>query len=93
MNVLSTRVAARRLKLHPATLARYIASGKVPSPKMVATGSTTMHLWTEEEIDNVRKLLPTIANGRKTRYQKSREKQEKTPARALVTHKKTKRKK
>jgi hypothetical protein len=29
-----------------------------------------VHAWTEEEIDHVRQLLPKIANGRKTRYQK-----------------------
>ena len=70
MDVFSTRVAAKRLKLHPATLARYIAVGKVPSPQMVITGATTTHLWTEEEIEHVRQLLPKIANGRKTRYKK-----------------------
>jgi hypothetical protein len=70
MDVFSTRVAAKRLKLHPATLARYIAVGKVPSPKMVVTGATTTHLWSEEEIEHVRQLLPKIANGRKTRYKK-----------------------
>ena len=70
MNVVSTRVAARRLKLHPATLARYIAVGKIPSPEMVVTGATTTHLWTEEEIEHIRQLLPKIANGRKTRYKK-----------------------
>jgi hypothetical protein len=90
MNVFSTRVAAKKLKLHPATLARYIASGKLPSPKMVATGSTTMHLWTEEEIEKVLKLLPKIANGRKTRYQKLREKQTQAGAPALQKPKKRK---
>ncbi len=96
MNVFSTRVAARRLKLHPATLARYVAIGKVPSPQMVVTGATTTHLWTEEEIEQVRKLLPKIANGRKTRWQRQREAEKqkqtkakkKTPARAPVPHKK-----
>lgn len=29
-----------------------------------------IHDWTEEEIEHVRKLLPKIANGRKTRYKK-----------------------
>lgn len=35
----------------------------------------TIHFWTEEEIEHVRELLPKIANGRKTRYSKLREKQ------------------
>jgi hypothetical protein len=31
---------------------------------------TNRYLWTEQDIEQVRKLLPKIANGRKTRYQK-----------------------
>jgi len=30
----------------------------------------SLHLWSEEEIEHVRQLLPKIANGRKTRYKK-----------------------
>jgi hypothetical protein len=30
----------------------------------------TVHLWTEASIEQVRQLLPKIANGRKTRYKK-----------------------
>ena len=63
----STREAAKKLGLSHGTLANYVAAGKVPSPMSVATGTTTMHVWTEEEIEQVRKLLPKIANGRKTR--------------------------
>jgi predicted site-specific integrase-resolvase len=70
----STREAAKKLGLSHTTLARYIETGKVPAPKTVVTSNTVVHLWTEEEIENVRKLLPKIANGRKTRYQKQRQK-------------------
>ena len=93
MKVFSTRAAAKRLKLHHGTLAKYVAIGKVPSPKMVATGLTTTHLWTEDEIQAVRKLLPKIANGRKTRYQKLRERQPQPRAAALQKKGKTKEKK
>jgi predicted DNA-binding transcriptional regulator AlpA len=75
MKILSTRQAARRLGLHTATLAQYIAVGKVPSPKILDVGTSKLHAWTEEEIEHVRQLLPKIANGRKTRYSKLREKQ------------------
>lgn len=71
----STREAAKKLGLSHTTLARYIETGKVPTPKTVVTSNTVVHLWTQEEIENVRKLLSKIANGRKTRYQKQREKQ------------------
>jgi DNA-binding transcriptional MerR regulator len=66
----STRQAAKRLRISHATLARYVENGKVPTPQMVATGRTTTHIWTDEDIEHVRQLLPKIANGRKTRYQK-----------------------
>lgn len=69
MFYLSTTKAAKKLGLAHNTLAQYIRQGKVPPPKASA-GGTSVHLWTEEEIEAVRKLLPKIANGRKTRYQK-----------------------
>ena len=53
-----------------ATLSRYITAGKVPTPTKLTSGGMTIHAWTEEEIEHVRKLLPKIANGRKTRYKK-----------------------
>jgi predicted DNA-binding transcriptional regulator AlpA len=70
MKNFSTRQAAKKLGLTHGTLNNYIASGKVPMPKSVTTGSTVVHIWSEQEIDHVRQLLPKIANGRKTRYQK-----------------------
>jgi hypothetical protein len=78
MNKLSTRQAAVKLRISYEALARYIALGKVPSPEVVSVGKGTrvIHAWTEAEIEHVRKLLPKIANGRKTRYQKLREKQQ-----------------
>jgi hypothetical protein len=82
MKSYSTSEAARKLGLHPASLARYIAAKKVPTPKMVITGRTTTHIWTEEEIENVRKLLPKIANGRKTRYKKQSAKSTQQSAKA-----------
>jgi excisionase family DNA binding protein len=72
MSTYSTRQAAKKLGLHVATLARYIAAGKVPAPKIVEAGGTTLHIWSEQDIERVRKLLPKIENGRKLRYQKQR---------------------
>ena len=63
-------------------LAHYIKVGKVPPPQIMNIGGRNIHAWTEAEIEHVRKLLPKIANGRKTRYSKLREKQKaqaKTP--------------
>jgi excisionase family DNA binding protein len=68
----STGEAAKKLGLQTRTLSRYIQAGKIPAPKMAKTGKMTLHLWTEADIERVRKLLPKIANGRKTRYQKKK---------------------
>jgi predicted transcriptional regulator len=66
----STHQAAKKLGITQAALSKYIKAKKIPAPKMVTSGKMTLHLWTEQEIENVRKLLPKIANGRKTRYKK-----------------------
>ena len=71
----SSQEAARKLGLSPSALGKYIRTKKIPAPKSVTTGGITVYLWTEAEIEHVRQLLPKIANGRKTRYQKLREKQ------------------
>ena len=85
----STREAAKKLGISHESLSNHIRIGKVPAPESVQHGKRTVHIWTEREIENVRKLLPKIANGRKTRWQRQREKQKKNaPARVPVPHKK-----
>src|ERR1700751_1425552 len=86
MKRLSTPEAAKRLGIDNSTLSKYVATGKVPQPETLTVGKRVVQMWTDEEIEHVRKLLPKIANGRKTRYQKLREKQ-KTPPGAAVPHK------
>ena len=71
----STSQAAKKLGIGLKTLSRYIELGKVPAPTILKVGTATLHAWTEEQIEHVRQLLPKIANGRKTRYSKLREKQ------------------
>jgi transposase len=75
MSTYSTSQAAKKLGIGLKTLSRYIELGKVPAPTILKVGTATLHAWTEEQIEHVRKLLPKIANGRKTRYSKLREKQ------------------
>lgn len=74
METFSTREAARRLGLDVATLSRYITAKKVPTPKLVQVGKVRLHMWTAADIERVRQILPKIANGRKTRYQKQTQK-------------------
>jgi predicted site-specific integrase-resolvase len=71
----STNQAAKMLGIATKTLSRYIAQGKVPAPQIIEVGDGIIHSWTDAEIERLRKLLPKIANGRKTRYQKQRKKQ------------------
>jgi len=74
MATYSTRQAAKKLGITDASLVRYIKARKVPRPKSATSGGMTIHFWTEAQIEHVRQLLPKIANGRKTRYQKQKNK-------------------
>ena len=90
----STNEAAVKLGISGKALSRYIQLGKVPAPRIVHTGKASLHVWSDEEIERVRELLPKIANGRKTRYQKLREKKRAQPkAAALPKKRRTKKKK
>jgi predicted DNA-binding transcriptional regulator AlpA len=73
----SSREAAKKLGISFASLNRYIAAGKIPLPPLVRVGGVSVRLWSDADIQRVRALLPRIANGRKTRYQKKRKPQPK----------------
>ena len=66
----STNQAAKKLGITGAALSKYIKAGKVPAPKIVQTGWKNVHAWSESDIERLRRLMPKIANGRKTRYSK-----------------------
>jgi predicted DNA-binding transcriptional regulator AlpA len=66
----STRQAAKMLGIAVSSLSRYISEGKIPAPKTVEIGDLSVHSWSEGDIERVRKLLPKIANGRRTRHKK-----------------------
>ena len=70
----STREAANKLGISFPTINRYIAEKKIPLPPLVKAGGVTVRLWSKADIERVRAVLPKIANGRKTRYQKQRKK-------------------
>jgi predicted DNA-binding transcriptional regulator AlpA len=89
MKTFSTRQVAKQLGITHVTLIKYIADKKIPAPKSVTSGGMTIHLWTDEEIEQVRKLLPKIANGRKTRHKKLREKQDAQPGAPQPQHAKS----
>jgi predicted site-specific integrase-resolvase len=87
MQGFSTREAAKKLGIEQSTLSKYLKKGKVPAPLMVKQGKRLSQVWTEENIEHVRRLLPKIANGRKTRYNKKLSKKQRAPARVPVPHK------
>ena len=68
----STREAAERLGLSLITLKRYIAAKKIPIPPITRVGGVRVRLWNNGDIEKVRQILPTIQNGRKTRYQQGK---------------------
>lgn len=90
--MLTTKEVARRLGIDTRTLNRYVRVKKVPAPKTIQFGRFRVHSWSEEDVEHLRKLLPKIANGRKTRYQKLRDKEKAQPRAAALPKPKKKKK-
>ncbi|MBZ5506878.1 MAG: helix-turn-helix domain-containing protein [Acidobacteriia bacterium] len=86
MKQYTTREAAQKLGLDVRSIQRYITAGKISVPPVQSLGGGKFRVWTEQDIEHVRKLLPKIANGRKTRYQKLRDKKKDAQPRAAVPH-------
>ncbi len=84
----STRQAAKKLGITDVSLGHYIKVGKIAAPQTLRVGARNVHVWTGADIERVRKLLPKIANGRKTRYQKLSEAQRQTKTKASSRPKK-----
>jgi hypothetical protein len=70
----STREAAKVLGIHHITLQRYVMTKKVSAPSVQKVGGVRVRLWRKEDIENVRKVLPKIANGRKHRKKRAKTK-------------------
>ncbi len=67
MRRVSTRDAARKLGVSLISLQRYIAAKKITVPKLQRIGGVRVRLWTDRDIERVRKELPGIKNGRSKR--------------------------
>jgi predicted DNA-binding transcriptional regulator AlpA len=72
MKPYSTRQAAKQLGISLPTLNRYIGDEKIPVPVVTELAGMRVRVWSDADIEKVRKLLPKIANGRKTRYKKKK---------------------
>jgi predicted DNA-binding transcriptional regulator AlpA len=81
MKRLSTHQVAKKLGIGTSTLSRYILAKKVPAPEETEAGGMRMRLWSESDIERLRAILPKIANGRKTRYSKSKKQTARKPKR------------
>lgn len=66
----SSAQVAKMLGITPAALSKYIKAKKVPAPRTVQVGKMKLQAWNDEEVAQLRELLPKITNGRKTRYKK-----------------------
>jgi predicted site-specific integrase-resolvase len=69
MSFYSSREAADRLRIHLRTLERYIAGKRIPYPPIQQIGGVRFRLWSDEDVEVIRQLLPTIKNVRKKRRQ------------------------
>src|SRR5258708_39090611 len=78
MDRYSTREAAQRLGLSMATLNRYVAAKRIPLPALTRVGGVRDRLWSEQDIEKDRQVLPKIQNGRKTQYKKKQPKKKQT---------------
>jgi len=72
MNQYSTREAAQKLGISFTSINRYIAARKIPMPPVTHVGGIRVRLWSDEAIQKVREILPSLKNGRKTRYHKQK---------------------
>jgi len=57
MKALSSREAAKRLKVSLMTLQRYIAAKKITAPRVQIIGGIRVRLWTASEIERARKQM------------------------------------
>ncbi len=75
MNQYSTVKAAKELGISVMTLHRYMRAKKIPVPMLRYISGVRIRLWSEEDLQRVRELMPKLPDGRKTRWQKQRSQQ------------------
>jgi DNA-binding transcriptional MerR regulator len=68
MRQYSTSEAARELGIHPITLHHWVSERKFAAPKKQRIGGVVVRLWTERDVERVRKYKE--ANYRKGRGRK-----------------------
>ncbi len=72
MATYSTSEAAKKCGIHHITLQRWVSEGKVAAPSKTRVGGVIVRLWTDADVDRVRKYKQE--NYRKGRGRKSKSK-------------------
>ena len=55
----STNGAARKVGIHPITLHRWVLEGRVKAPQKQRIGGVMVRLWTDPDVERVRKYKAT----------------------------------
>ena len=72
MRTLSTVQVARAVGVHKVTLQRWLLDGKLREPRRVRQGGVDLRVWTDQDVDRVRKYK--AAHYRKGRGRKKAQK-------------------
>jgi DNA-binding transcriptional MerR regulator len=72
MAIYSTSQAAKKCGVHHITLQRWVSQGKVAAPKKTRVGGVVVRLWTDADVDRLRKYKQR--NYRKGRGRKAKSK-------------------
>ena len=56
MSPFSTPEVARKVGIHQATLERWLASGKLETPKPLRVGRKVFRNWTDSDVERVRRF-------------------------------------
>ncbi len=72
MRTLSTVQVARAVGVHKVTLQRWLLDGKLREPRRVRQGGVDLRVWTDQDVDRVRKYK--AAHYRKGRGRKKGQK-------------------
>jgi hypothetical protein len=67
MSPLSTFEVARKIGVNQSTLERWLASGKLASPKELRIGQRVFRNWTDEDVERAKNLKGSQKRGPKPR--------------------------
>jgi excisionase family DNA binding protein len=61
----TTAEAAKAVKVSRPTIQYWISTGKIAAPELQIRGSTAVRLWTETDVEHMRKLSAALKSGPK----------------------------